>query len=256
MSNTSAAAPKVCIIIQARLTSSRLPGKVLAPIGPYRAIELQNLRLKRLQTPVTLLYAIPDTVENDPLEVFLANTLNERVVRGDEHDVLDRFWQAASTVQADYFVRLTADCPLLCPKIVDALIAKVIKGRLDYCSNTQPPTFADGLDVECLSFRALKWTHEHIKDPSWREHVTYGLVQSSERPAKFKLDNMVQESGINNAWMRLTLDTPEDLEALQILATHLNGRILAVDSSEVEEAYDAQEVWRINSHHRRNSQLK
>ena len=138
---------KIVAIIQARMGSTRLPGKVLKKIVGIPAIEILLLRLGRSELIDEICIATSHNIEND----VLSNTvekLGHRIIRGSENDVLERFWDAAEATSADVIVRITGDCPVIDPKLVDKVIKLFLSSNVDYVSNIDPPTFPDGLDVE------------------------------------------------------------------------------------------------------------
>lgn len=225
--------PRVVAFIQARLTSTRLPNKVLAKIGSWTALELMLKRLERAEKLDKTVLLIPDTVANDPLRVYIDEELRYPVFRGSEHDVLGRFAAASKVYPADYYVRLTADCPLICPEIVDEVVNAALSLKADYQSNTNPPTFPDGFDVECVSSRALAWCENFISDPTWREHVTMGLRKSSDVPSDFRFSNLTRDGG-SLAHIRLTLDNSEDLAMITRIVEGFGERSLYAGPNEIE----------------------
>lgn len=142
-------------IIQARLTSTRLPNKVLMQLGKHTALELMYERVKRAKSLSNIVFAIPDNAANDKLADYISSILKAPLVRGSEDDVLGRYAKASALYPCASYVRLTADCPLICPEIIDLVVNKGLDDGLDYCSNTNPPTFPDGFDVEFLPTKYL-----------------------------------------------------------------------------------------------------
>ena len=243
--------PRVVALIQARLTSSRLPNKVLAKIGPWTVIELMYRRLRRADRLNDIVFVIPDTIENDPLNLYLESVLKVQVFRGSELDVLKRFAGAKRQFPADYYVRLTADCPLICPELVNEVICCAVSDKLAYATNTNPPTFPDGFDVECISQEALQWTDENTSNLHWREHVTYGLREGADRPKSFKFGNVTQKD-MNGEWIRLTLDTPGDLDVFREMHK-LKGDVLEkLDHKDLQRTYMEHDLGRYNSSQKRN----
>lgn len=233
--------------IQARLTSSRLPNKVLEKIGPWTALELMLKRLelsKRLDRIVVL---IPDNHQNDRLSDYLNSVLHCAVVRGDETDVLSRFIKASEQFPAKYYVRLTADCPLICPDIVDQVINLSIREDADYSHNVSPATFPNGFDVECLKAGTLAWIDTKATNPSWREHVTLGLREHSSLPSDLKIFNL-EHDGDSAANVRLTLDYIEDLEVMRIIYRKFGERLLTIGSEELIEFYRQEKLFQLNGH--------
>ena len=169
---------KVVAIVQARTGSIRFPGKILAPI---RGIPMIEFLLRRLATSKALdevLVATSDNPVDDELTA-LVQGLHLRVVRGSERDVLDRYCLAAESAQADVVVRLTGDCPLVDPALVDQMVAMFLEMKIDYLSNTIDPTFPDGLDVEVFSRTALEKSRSFVTTDHEVEHVTPLMKHSS-----------------------------------------------------------------------------
>jgi spore coat polysaccharide biosynthesis protein SpsF (cytidylyltransferase family) len=197
---------KIAAIIQARMTSNRLPGKVLMDIEkkPILWHVINRLRFSKKLNDIIL--AIPDTKENDILEKF-AKDNKIKYFRGSENDVLSRYYEAAKRFKCDIIVRITSDCPLIDPKIVDVVIKKHLSSGVDYTSNVQLRTYPKGMDVETLNFQALEKSFYEAKDPVDREHVTLYIRR---HPSIFK-----QASAVNNqnlSPMRWTVDEKEDLD--------------------------------------------
>ena len=198
---------KIVAIVQARMGSTRLPGKVLREIAGIPTIEILLDRLSRSELIHKICVATSHNIEND----LLCNVIEElgfRVVRGSETDVLQRFWDAAVTTSADIIVRITGDCPVVDPKLVDQVINIYLESGVDYVSNIDPPTFPDGLDVEVFSRRSLEAANLGAKSGFDREHVTPFIRNGNF--TKLNLENVRDTSN-----MRLTLDEPEDLILLQ-----------------------------------------
>ena len=198
---------KIVAIIQARMGSTRLPGKVLKKIVGIPAIEILLLRLGRSELIDEICIATSHNIEND----VLSNTvekLGHRIIRGSENDVLERFWDAAEATSADVIVRITGDCPVIDPKLVDKVIKLFLSSNVDYVSNIDPPTFPDGLDVEVFGRSALKDAECNAQSKFDREHVTPFIRNGNF--TKLNIKNVYDTSEL-----RLTLDEPEDLKLLQ-----------------------------------------
>lgn len=194
---------KIVAIIQARMGSTRLPGKVLKKIVGIPAIEILLARLSRSDLIHEICVATSHRFENDEL-CHTIEKLGYRVIRGSETDVLQRFRDAAEATSADIVVRITGDCPIIDPKLVDQVIDMYLGANVDYVSNIEPPTFPDGLDVEVFSRRSLEAANFGAQSEFDREHVTPYL-----RNGNFKKLNLKNVRDTSN--MRLTLDEPEDL---------------------------------------------
>ncbi|MCD9023668.1 cytidylyltransferase domain-containing protein [Cohnella silvisoli] len=204
---------KVAIIIQARMGSSRLPGKVLRMLDGITVLQLIHERLSYCRHVHEIVVATSDSEKDDAVAAAMER-LNIAVYRGQENDVLDRYYRAASIVKADAVVRITGDCPLIDPQVVDAVIGKYLEQfpQLHYVSNIHPPTFPDGLDVEVFSYVALERAWKEARQGSEREHVTPYI---HSRPDLFPQANM--ESRINYSHLRWTLDEEKDYIFLNAL---------------------------------------
>jgi len=201
----------IAAIIQARMTSTRLPGKVLMDIEGKPMIWHVVNRLKFSKKLDDIILAIPDTKESDILEEFAENN-NIKYFRGGEEDVLSRYYQTAKKFNVDPIIRITSDCPLIDPKIVDLVIEKHLNSAADYTSNTLKITFPRGLDVEVFNFDVLKRTYKEAKENYQREHVTPYIC---ENPGIFKLQNIEARGKLKRPDLRLTVDTKEDLQLIR-----------------------------------------
>lgn len=146
--------------------------------------------------------------DRDDRIVEFAKDRNIKYIRGSEEDVLDRFYKASVKFNVENIVRITPDCPMLDPLVMDSVISEFIESDFDYVSNTITPTFPDGLDTEVFSFQALEKTWKGAKLLSEREHVTAYIVK---HPELFDLHNVAKD-GEDLSWMRWTVDTSKDLE--------------------------------------------
>jgi spore coat polysaccharide biosynthesis protein SpsF len=167
-------------IIQARYSSSRLPGKVLKPILGKPMLLRQIERINRAKRIDRLVVAT--SVDKSDNEIENICRINNIVCfRGSLDDVLDRFYQAALQYNPEHIVRLTGDCPLADPEVIDAIIKMHVEGGYDYTSNCIKMTFPDGLDTEVFTFKALRVAWEEACLPSHREHVTQFFHKNPER---------------------------------------------------------------------------
>ncbi|MFH0739971.1 MAG: glycosyltransferase family protein [bacterium] len=198
------------IIIQARMGSKRLLGKMTKKILGKTVLEHVIFRLKKIKTPAEIILATTINKKDGILEE-IAKQNKIKVFRGSEDDVLDRYYQAAKKFGLDPIVRITADCPVLDWQVCDEVIDFYLQNKFDYVSNVRPPTFPDGLDVEVFSFGALEKTWENAKLNSEREHVTPYIAS---HPEIFKVGNLVR-NGKDLSSLRLTLDEKEDLVLLR-----------------------------------------
>lgn len=200
---------KTGAIIQARFASTRLLGKVLIKVMDKTILEHVIERVKRAKKLDKVILATTENKEDDKLE-DVAGGLDIEVYRGSQNDVLDRFYKAASLFDINPITRITADCPLIDPGIIDGVIDCYNDSEVDYCSNTLNPTFPDGEDVEVFSFEALVESWKNAKLPSQREHVTPYI---KEHPDRFKLLNFAHTPDLSRK--RWTLDKKEDLEFIK-----------------------------------------
>ena len=195
----------ILAILQARTGSTRLPGKVLSPILGRAMLALQVERVLRAEKIDELVLATTIDPADDPIE-RLAGELGVGCFRGSVEDVLDRFYQAALSSSPEHLVRLTGDCPLLDPVVIDSTVARHLQTGADYTSNTLNPTYPDGLDVEVFRFEALAGAWRDARKTSEREHVTPFLYNHPER---FQIESVQQDRNLSE--MRWTVDEPEDL---------------------------------------------
>lgn len=187
------------------MTSSRLPGKVLAPILGVPMIGRQIERLRRAATLDGLVVATSVDPSDDELVAYLAS-IDVTVVRGSLDDVLGRFITVIDEFSPDAVVRLTADCPLASPSVVDQVVAAFDDSTTDYVSNTLRPTWPDGVDVEVVRASALRWVADNSEDPHEHEHVTLGVYR---RPEQFRCVNVVGD--VDLSALRWTVDNADDL---------------------------------------------
>ena len=230
-------------IIQARMTSTRLPGKVLADIGGEPMLARQIARLRRAQRLDSIAIATTRETTDDPVAA-LGRTLGLDVYRGDEHNVLSRYAAAAKETRADLVVRVTGDCPLIAPEIVDAVVTRIESTLCDYASNTLRRTYPRGLDVEALHLDVLLRMERLAASHLAREHVTYFL--HTERPDLF-LAVSVEDSS-DNSDLRWTVDTPADLMAVRAIYAALRPNPTeATYRSTLDVVRRTPEIARINA---------
>lgn len=195
----------ILAILQARVSSTRLPGKVLKPILGQPMLYRQLERVRQARCFDALVVATSVEPSDDPI-VELCRNIETFCFRGSLDDVLDRFYHASVPYQPDHVVRLTGDCPLADPHVIDDVIHFHLEGKYDYTSNTLEPTFPDGLDVEVMRWTALKEAWTEAKLPSQREHVT-PFIHS--QPNRFKLGSY--KGKIDFSALRWTVDELDDL---------------------------------------------
>jgi glutamate-1-semialdehyde aminotransferase/spore coat polysaccharide biosynthesis protein SpsF (cytidylyltransferase family) len=207
----------IVAIVQARMGSSRLPGKTIADVAgrPLLLRVVERVRNARLVDKVVV--ATTDESADDPIAI-LCQAEEVQYFRGSENDVLDRFYRTARANSADIAVRITADCPLIDPAVIDKVVARFQLGDCDYVSNTFRYTYPDGLDTEVFSFAALEQAWREAKKPSEREHVTPYL-----RTEKFRTANVESESPVALGKFRWTVDHPADLEFVRRIYEEFSG---------------------------------
>jgi len=202
-------------IIQARLGSTRLPNKVLLTLAGKTVLEhvVNRARASKFIDEVI----IATTISKNDLEIVSFCSKNKiRVFVGSEDDVLDRYYQTARLLQPDNVVRITSDCPMIDPEIIDQIGKKHLEEHADYSSNTLHETYPDGLDAEVISFQALKTAWEQAILPSDREHVTPFI---KKQPESFKLLSIKNDNDLS--YMRWTIDQPEDFTFLNEIFNRL-----------------------------------
>jgi spore coat polysaccharide biosynthesis protein SpsF len=206
-------------IIQARMTSTRMPGKILSPILGRPMLELLIERLRRARRLDDVWVATTTNATDDPTEE-LARRLGAGCFRGSELDVLDRVLQAAHAARADVLVEITGDCPLIDPVVVDQLVETYFANQYDYVSNVLHRTYPVGLDAQVYSTRVLERVAAATDDPVDHEHVSIHIYN---HPELFRLHNV--DSGLPDGEavgrMRLTVDTPEDFALIAAIYEEL-----------------------------------
>jgi spore coat polysaccharide biosynthesis protein SpsF len=193
-------------ILQARMSSTRLPGKVLLPLLGRPMLERQIERVRRSRRVDRLVIATTVDPTDDAI-VSLASELAVECYRGSAEDVLDRYFQVAALLRPSHVVRLTADCPLADCRLIDRAVDFALTGGFDYASNTLRPTWPDGLDVEVITFAALETAWREARGPVEREHVTPFIVA---RPERFRHGSLEGDADLSA--MRWTVDEPSDFE--------------------------------------------
>jgi spore coat polysaccharide biosynthesis protein SpsF len=242
-------AARVLVIIQARLGSTRLPGKTLADIAGRPMLAWVFDRAAAIPGIDGLVVATTDRPGDDPLVDF-ARERALPCVRGSESDVLDRFHLALTEYPADVIVRVSPDCPLLDPEVSGRVLAEFrrLVGQVDYASNIHPPTFPDGLDTEVFSRETLETAWREARRPSDREHVTPFIWG---RPGRFRLANVRGARDLSTE--RWTVDTAADLEFVRNVYAALGRSERPFGMEDVLGLLDAQPALRrLNAGQRRN----
>ena len=205
------------VILQARMESTRLPGKVLMPICGKPMIELQIARILRSKLISDLVVAIPDTAENDVLSDHLQK-LNVKVFRGSHQNVYERYIDTSRKYPSKSIIRLTADCPLVMPDLIDKMIERFNSIEVDYLSNALTQTFPDGLDIEIFGTKVLFQLQEFELNSQEKEFVTLGIYQ---RPKNFLIEKFESKTFLGDE--RWTVDYPEDFEFVTKVFTFFKG---------------------------------
>jgi len=223
-------------VIQARMGSARLPGKILKKVNGAALLGYQVERVRKSRLLDKIIVATSVLVKDDVVEKF-CKTNNIEYFRGSENDVLSRYYECAQKYNADIVVRLTADCPLSDPKIIDDTIKFYMDTKVDYAANTVPPEtskYPDGFDVEVFSMKALKKAYEKANDSHDREHVTFYFWKYNN---DFKMAQLYNSK--NCSKYRLTVDYPEDFEVVEFVIKELKKRNSFGHLNEIIEIIDA-----------------
>ena len=206
-------------IIQARMGSTRLPGKMMLPLDGRHVLEHDIDRVAKASTVDEVVVATTDNKSDDIIATY-AERSGARVYRGDETDVLGRMYAAADYQNTDIVVRITGDCPLISPICIDSVVEKLRDKKLDYSTNTIERTFPRGLDVEAFTFDSFTNVETKADESHHREHVT---PYYQENPDQFTIGNVVSKDVFREEWLhnrtdlRLTLDEAADYELLRTL---------------------------------------
>ncbi|MBD3426529.1 MAG: NTP transferase domain-containing protein [Candidatus Omnitrophica bacterium] len=206
---------KTTAIIQARMGARRLPGKVLMELSGRPVLEHVINRVMKARNVSRIIVATSLDREDKKIADF-AKSRGVNVYRGSQDDVLDRFYRAALCYSAEHIIRITADCPVLDPGVIDRVADMYFGKEADYCSNVMVPTFPDGEDVEIFSFKSLKEAWERAELPSEREHVTPYI---RNHPERFKCASLENDQDLSHK--RWTLDRIEDYRFLEVLFGNL-----------------------------------
>ena len=208
------------VTIEARMTSSRLPGKVcleLEKSNTVLGILIDRVR-KSNHVNQILVATTKNKIDNKIVEI--AKKKGCLVYRGSEKNVLKRYIDAAKKFEINHIIRITADCPFSDPGIIDLLIKKYFKGNYDYVSNVNPPTFPNGFDVEIFKLKIAEKSLFLFKSLKNLEHVTYAIRnKKTKKKLVKKTYNLSNKKNINN--LRLTLDNIEDLKKIKKLANYV-----------------------------------
>jgi len=231
-------------IVLARMTSTRLPGKALARLGPMRVLDWVVGRARQAKMLSEVIVATTTAQSDNPI-VEVCHELNVRLFRGDEHDVLGRFIAAADQFGADLAIRINADNPLIDPTYVNKLVACALEGGHDYVSyhlgDSRPVMLAPiGFFAEAISRPCLTRAQELIADSFEREHVTLGIYQ---RPSSFCVRFLNLPVLFDYPYLRFTLDTPNDLQLLNRIVTVFGERAFDAGAEEFVRLVEQRSDW-------------
>jgi spore coat polysaccharide biosynthesis protein SpsF len=240
--SVDAASARIVATIEARMTSSRLPGKVLMPIGGVPALGMMVERLQRSQTITGICLATTTNADDDPLAA-LAREVGIDCHRGSEPDVLGRVLDAADSVAADVIVETTGDCPMIDPGLLDACVLAYLADDVHYCSNSLTPGLPDGLDVQVFSTALLREVAAATDDPADREHVSLYIY---EHPERYRIRNVTAPASVRRPDWRWTVDTEDDLAFVRTVVDALGRDVTARDA--VRWLDDHPEVVARNAH--------
>ncbi len=236
---------RIAIVTQARMTSTRLPGKIMREIMGKSLLEYQLERLGRVSLANSIVVATTTNEADNPV-VHLCNRLGVSWYRGSEHDVLSRFYQTAETYDVDILVRVTSDCPLIDPAVIDMVIDYFLlhQSEYDYVSNTLKRTFPRGMDVEVFSRKVLVEAYEESSNLMEREHVTPFFYL---RPERFRLGNVSCQK--DYSCHRWTVDTLEDFVLIEKIISELYPVHQEFSLEDILKTMNKHDSWfKINQH--------
>lgn len=230
-------------IVQARIGSTRLPGKVMLKLDENNTV--LNCVIKQLQFSklIEKIIIATTSLEEDDQIINNVQNLNVDIFRGSSSDVLDRFFQCAKKFSIDVIIRITADNPLIDPTIVDDMIKKFMSNSYDYLTNAHVRTFPYGTEVEVFSFKALEQAWKNAKKPSEREHVTPYFYNN---PNNFRIFNVEYSKNISN--LRWTIDRKNDLSLVKLIIFKIKKRPILMN--DILNLFSKEpELFEINRNH-------
>ncbi|MDA7476472.1 aminotransferase class III-fold pyridoxal phosphate-dependent enzyme [Candidatus Pelagibacter ubique] len=240
---------RILAIVQARVNSIRLPNKVMKKIVNEPMIGILLKRLSKSKLVSQIILATSKEPENRKLIEYVED-LGFHCMQGSTNDVLDRYFHIAEKHNADAVVRITGDCPLIDPNLVDLCIDKFLNSNVDYFSNTNPPTFPDGLDIEVMRYTALKKASLEAKSLFDREHVTPYI----KRLKIFSKENLYNNQNLSN--LRWTVDDPEDFEVISNVFEYFKPSIYFGWKDVLSLNKNKPELFKINSNTKRDEGSK
>lgn len=237
---------KKIIIIQARLGSTRFPKKIIKLIQQKPIIWHVINRLKTIPKIDKIVLATTIKKEDSVL-IKIAKQNNIDYFQGKTNNVLNRYYECAKKFDADVIIRITSDCPLIDPKLIQKMLNFYLNHNCDYLSNTLKPTFPDGLDVEIFSFETLKKAHKLSNLKSELEHVTPYIKKN---PKKFQLFNYENKTDLSN--IRLTVDETKDLILIRYIFKKLKPKIIFSLDEILKVISNEPKLLQINQHIQRD----
>lgn len=242
---------KVVAIIQARMGSTRLPGKVLLKVldKPLLAYQIERVKKAKLINEIVIA-TTTNEIDQEIVDFCEANFIS--YYRGSEDDVLARYYEAASHYNADIVVRITSDCPLIDHNIIDLVINEYMinLNQIDYASNTVKRSFPIGMDIEVMSFSLIESLNELELPQSFREHVTPFVYRSG----KFKIKQVLQET--NKSYLRLTVDTPEDFTLIRSIIEEIYPNNPYFSLNDLYDLFDKKPQFIMINHHIKQKKIE
>lgn len=222
---------KIVATVEARMASSRLPGKILKDLAGQPSLQRLVERVRRSKYIQDVIIATT-VAPSDDITEEACKKMGVKVFRGSSDDVLDRVLQAAKSGQADVIVELTGDCPLLDPQLIDDVISRYLEGGHDYVSNNLERTFPRGMDTQIFSVKVLDEVSKLTQDPADREHVSLYIY---EHPERYRLSTIKAADKFYWPDLRLTVDTPEDYQLISKIYESLYSKNPAFGLAEILE---------------------
>jgi spore coat polysaccharide biosynthesis protein SpsF len=252
--------PKIVAIIQGRMSSSRLPGKILADIAGQPMLTRVFTRTSRAKTLDEVIFATTTDASDDPVAEY-CDFSGIPFTRGNLFDVLDRYYQAAKQAKASIVVRITADCPVIDPDLIDDVVKAVTEDQFDFSCNRLPPpfhrTYPIGLDTEVCTFTMLETAWKKATETFHREHVMPYFYEGVELTRQSRsLETGLSPRGFNIALLnhitdfgdyRWTVDTPEDLEFMRQVYARFDGRDDFTWKEVLDLVHDEPKLMEINA---------
>lgn len=233
---------KTIIIIQARMGSSRLPGKILKPLGKTTVLDYVVSRCREVKGIEDVIVATSTLPQDDALEKWCQDN-QVPYFRGSEDDVLSRYYECAKQYNPDYVIRVTSDCPFVDYEMASEIVQSMKNQPADYVK--VEGELPRGLVVEMFSIKALEYIHQHGHEPKHREHVTYYGYEFAE---KFNVTTYGAPRKIQHPQLRITLDTEEDYQLLVAVANHFPGDTFVSSQKVVDFLINNPEIAKINAH--------